>query len=149
MRLTRVYRTLFQHKINQENREALQVASLNLHKITLHRAESWFRIIDITKVTSLSLCRCDGAPEALSIICRNSPSTLQLRDFTIEHCEHSAGGDVRGAVNTFLSVVPSLKTISIDLCCASHMVRPGFAFSSSLDFRIGTRLNLTRLTGLR
>ena len=120
----RTLRTIFKHKLGLERKEPIKTRTLHLQEVAIHQAPTWFRVIDARFLTKLILLKCDGAAKALGELCRLGTASLRLEELDITHCEQTAGGDVRGTIETILNVVSGLKTLEVELCCCSSLIQP-------------------------
>ena len=119
----KIFSTMFRRPTTEEEENnQLQVKTLILTGVSLHKATSWFRRLDGSFLQVLKLEMCDAAPKALSELCRIGTTGLRLKELSISHCESANGGDIRGTLEALLNVVHGLESLSVNLCCSPSLI---------------------------
>ncbi|KAL9059134.1 MAG: hypothetical protein Q9162_001352 [Coniocarpon cinnabarinum] len=122
----RIFSTMFRRSLGEDDfldaSEPLQVETIILTGVSLHKATSWFTKLDGSALQTLKLEMCDAAPKALSELCRIGTGGLRLKEISISHCESANGGDIRGTLEALLNVVQGLESLSVNLCCSPNLI---------------------------
>jgi len=109
-----ITRTLFKHMLPFETCTPMaNLTSLSLRELNFKQClDTYCRVIDFTKITSLRLVQCVGTDTLLSNLCKahNLPHKLELLEVQCKNTEE----DVVSALDVFLCLISGLEDLTIE-----------------------------------
>lgn len=108
--------SIFRHMLPFDTCTPLQnLKALRLHKVHLrHCAETYLRVVDFTRLTSLRVFQCTGTDALLSEMSRSTKLPQKLQILEIQHKDNPEN-DALTALDGLLCLVSGLQDLVIDM----------------------------------
>ncbi|KAI9654584.1 MAG: hypothetical protein M1831_005345 [Alyxoria varia] len=122
----RVTSGVFNHMMPFEECTPIEVSSLMLEDLNMtycrgQKKDTYTRVIDMTKLTSLKIHNCSSAHSLLSELSRSSRLPTSLRILEFKHKDDYRNSEGFSALDEFLCLVSHLEELVVDISCARDL----------------------------